>query len=144
MKILRISTLNEKSYRILISLFFPPSKKTSGSQQEKPSQSPRMNKTYYFEPFLQRNLGEKGFLFYFSRNILKKMNGKAYLILTSLFFRQNFEWDNVAHNFGLIFHSSFCYTGFTESYVSLSVGDWEELHWRLDPSKFEREKEYLY
>ena len=32
----------------------------------------------------------------------------------------------------------------TESNVSLSLGAGEELHWRLDPSKFEREKEYLY
>ena len=112
--------------------FFHHPKKRSGPQQQKPSQSPRINKTYYFESFLQRNLGEKGFLFYFSRNILKKLNEKAHLILISFFFHQNFEWESVAHNSRLISRCSFCYTGFTEWYVSLSLGDWEELHCRIE------------
>ena len=78
-----MTKMNEKSYRILISLMFHhPKKKDRVRIQENPSRSARINKTYYFEQFLQRNLGEKGFLFYFPRNILKKVNEKAYLIFT--------------------------------------------------------------
>ena len=48
------------------------------------------------------------------------------------------------NHFGPFSRCSFCYTGFTESYVLPSLGDREGVSWRLDPSKFEREKEYLY
>ena len=67
--------------------FFHHPKKRSGPQQEKPSQSPRINKTYYFESFLQRNLGEKGFLFYFSQNILKTFWKKWMRNLIEYWFR---------------------------------------------------------
>ena len=83
-------------------------KKDRGPKQENPSRSPRINKTYYFESFLQRNLGEKRILFYFPRNILKKVSEKTYLILISLSFHQNFEWGNVAHNLRPFWRCSFC------------------------------------
>ena len=79
--------------------------------------------TNFFKEILARN----DFFFYFSRNILKKMNEKPYLILISFFFQQNFEWENGSHNFGLISRSSFCYTGFTEWYVFPTLGEREGL-----------------
>ena len=74
---------------------------------------------------------------------MKHLNEKRYLIMISLIFDQQNEWESVADNFELIFHLSFCRAGFTESYVSVRIWDLETLPGARLFSNVGREKEYL-
>ena len=121
--------LNEKAPVIMISLTFHHRSKIISVTWRKIARSPQvLRKHITWRNFLKESLARNKVF----KMFMNKLNEKAHLILISLFFHQNFEWENVAHNCCLIFRSSFCYTGFTEWYVSLSVGDGERVSWRIE------------
>ena len=111
--------MNEKAPVIMVSLIFHHRLKIKSVTWRKIARSPQvLRKHITWRNFLKKSLARNKVLKIF----MKKVNEKTHLILISLFFHQNFEWENVAHNPRPFWRCSFCYTGFTEWYVLLTLG----------------------
>ena len=133
-------TMNEKAAVIMMSLSFHQNLKIKSVKWRKIARSPQvLRKHITWRNFLKESLARNKVLKIF----MKKMNEKKYLILTSLISDQNFEWENGTKNPRPFWRCSFCYTGFTELYVSPSGWECKGLHRSLDTHMVEREKEYL-
>ena len=116
--------LNEKAPVIMLSLTFHHRLKIKSVTWRKIARSPQvLRKQITWRNFLKESLPRNKVFKIF----MKKMNEKGYLILISLIFDQNFEWENGAKNSRSFWRCSFCYTGFTEWYVLLTLGDPERL-----------------
>ena len=132
--------MNKKTPVIMVSLIFHHCSKIKSVTWRKIARSPQvLRKHITWRNFLKESLARNK-VFKIS---MKKVSEKTYLILISLIFDQNFEWESVAKNPRPFWRCSFCYTGFTEWYVLLTLGDSEGLPGGLDPPKFGREKDYF-
>ena len=128
-----MTEMNEKPYRILISLMFHHPRKKIGTQTKKILRGPHvLIKHITLNNFFKEILARKDFFFIFRETFWKKVNEKACVILISLIFDQNFEWEIGTKNLRLIWRCSFCYTGFTELYVLLTLGDRERVRSRIE------------
>ena len=132
--------LNEKAQLIMVSLIFHHRLKIESVTWRKIARSPQvLRKHITWRNFLKESLARNKVLKFF----MKKMNEKAHPILISLIFDQNFEWEKVPRKKMPFWRCSFCYTGFTELYVLLTLGRPEGLPVPKLFSNVGREKEYL-
>ena len=139
-KIQSIYEMNKKTQVIMISLIFHHCLKIKSVTWRKITRSPQvLRKHITWRNFLKESLARnKVFLIPW-----QKVCEKIYWIMSSLIFDQHFEWENGTKNSRPFWRCSFCYTGFTEWYVLLTLGRPEglprpKLFWNVG-----REKDYF-
>ena len=116
--------MNKKTPVIMVSLIFHHRSKIKSVTWRKIARSPQvLRKHITWRNFLKESLARNKVF----KKFMKKVNEKTYLILISLIFDQNNEWEKVPKKKRPFSRCSFCYTGFTKLYVLPSLGDREGL-----------------